>query len=80
MDYSLTHSCYDPTPEGLACGRCDSCRIRRSAFDRLGLADPIAYADARVSGIRPDDRRCGVGESTPGPQSLARSASSEDHQ
>ena len=43
VDYSLTHSCYDPTEEGLSCGRCDSCRIRRAAFDRLGLADPIAY-------------------------------------
>ena len=44
VDYSLTHSCYDPTAEGLACGRCDSCRIRRSAFERLGIADPIGYA------------------------------------
>ncbi len=43
VDYSLTHSCYDPTADGLACGRCDSCRIRRSAFDRLGLPDPIRY-------------------------------------
>jgi 7-cyano-7-deazaguanine synthase len=43
VDYSLTHSCYDPTSEGLACGRCDSCRIRRSAFDHLGLSDPIPY-------------------------------------
>jgi 7-cyano-7-deazaguanine synthase len=45
VDFSLTHSCYDPAPEGLACGRCDACRIRRSAFNRLGLADPIAYSD-----------------------------------
>jgi 7-cyano-7-deazaguanine synthase len=44
VDFSLTHSCYDPNPSGLACGRCDACRIRRSAFDRLGLEDPIAYA------------------------------------
>ncbi len=44
VDYSLTHSCYDPTPLGLACGRCDACRIRRSAFERLGLTDPIGYA------------------------------------
>ncbi len=43
VDYALTHSCYDPSPEGLSCGRCDSCQIRRSAFDRLGLADPICY-------------------------------------
>jgi 7-cyano-7-deazaguanine synthase len=46
VDYSLTHSCYDPDPTGLACGRCDACQIRRSAFDRLGLADPIPYAPA----------------------------------
>ncbi len=44
VDYSLTHSCYAPTAAGLACGRCDACHIRRSAFDRLGLVDPIAYA------------------------------------
>jgi 7-cyano-7-deazaguanine synthase len=43
VDYALTHSCYDPTSEGLACGRCDACRIRRSAFERLGLSDPIRY-------------------------------------
>jgi 7-cyano-7-deazaguanine synthase len=43
VDYSLTHSCYDPSPEGLSCGRCDACRIRRSAFDRLGIEDPIGY-------------------------------------
>jgi 7-cyano-7-deazaguanine synthase len=43
VDYSLTHSCYDPTSEGIACGRCDACRIRRSAFERLGLSDPIPY-------------------------------------
>lgn len=45
VDYGLTHSCYDPTPEGLSCGRCDSCRLRLAAFGRLGMADPIAYAD-----------------------------------
>jgi 7-cyano-7-deazaguanine synthase len=44
VDYALTHSCYDPTAAGLACGRCDACHIRRSAFDRLGLTDPISYA------------------------------------
>jgi len=45
VDYGLTHSCYDPTPEGLSCGRCDSCRLRLAAFERLGMTDPIAYAD-----------------------------------
>lgn len=43
VDYSLTHSCYDPTPEGLSCGRCDSCRLRRDAFQAIGQSDPIAY-------------------------------------
>ena len=43
VDYSLTHSCYDPTSDGWSCGRCDACRIRRSAFERLGLLDPIRY-------------------------------------
>jgi 7-cyano-7-deazaguanine synthase len=44
VDFGLTHSCYDPEPSGLACGRCDACRIRRSAFNRLELEDPVAYA------------------------------------
>ena len=44
VDYALTHSCYDPTPEGLACGRCDSCAIRLAAFEKLGLEDPAGYA------------------------------------
>jgi 7-cyano-7-deazaguanine synthase len=45
VDYSLTHSCYDPGQGGLACGRCDACQIRRSAFQNVGIADPIPYAD-----------------------------------
>jgi 7-cyano-7-deazaguanine synthase len=45
VDFGLTHSCYDPTPDGRACGRCDSCRLRLSAFKRLGLNDPVAYAE-----------------------------------
>lgn len=44
VDFSLTHSCYDPTPEGLACGRCDSCLLRRKGFAEAGVEDPIAYA------------------------------------
>jgi 7-cyano-7-deazaguanine synthase len=44
VDYALTHSCYDPTPDGLSCGRCDSCRLRLEAFERLGISDPIGYA------------------------------------
>jgi 7-cyano-7-deazaguanine synthase len=44
VDFSLTHSCYDPTGDGLACGRCDSCRIRLEGFRSAGLEDPISYA------------------------------------
>lgn len=44
VDYSLTHSCYDPTPGGLACGHCDSCLLRRKGFEEAGVADPTAYA------------------------------------
>ena len=45
VDYGLTHSCYDPSPEGLACGRCDSCSLRLAAFEQLGMADPAGYAE-----------------------------------
>jgi 7-cyano-7-deazaguanine synthase len=44
VDYGLTWSCYDPTPEGLACGRCDSCLLRRRGFAEAGVEDPIGYA------------------------------------
>jgi 7-cyano-7-deazaguanine synthase len=40
VDYSLTHSCYDPDPEGRACGTCDSCLLRRRGFAELGREDP----------------------------------------
>jgi 7-cyano-7-deazaguanine synthase len=40
VDYALTHSCYDPTPEGRACGTCDSCLLRGRGFAELGLTDP----------------------------------------
>jgi len=43
VDFSLTHSCYDPTNEGLACGHCDSCRLRLEGFRAAGLVDPIQY-------------------------------------
>ena len=44
LDYSLTHSCYDPAPDGSACGRCDACRLRRKGFREAGVPDPARYA------------------------------------
>jgi 7-cyano-7-deazaguanine synthase len=44
VDYSLTHSCYDPTAEGSACGACDSCLLRKQGFEEAGIPDPIRYA------------------------------------
>lgn len=44
VDYSLTHSCYDPDQKGKSCGRCDSCRLRLKGFNEAGLTDPIEYA------------------------------------
>lgn len=44
VDYSLTHSCYDPQPGGLACGQCDSCLLRLKGFKQAGYKDPISYA------------------------------------
>lgn len=46
VDYSLTHSCYDPSPEGRPCGHCDSCHIRQKAFEELGLPDPSGLSIA----------------------------------
>lgn len=43
VDYSLTHSCYDPAAEGLSCGKCDSCRLRLKGFAEAGLIDPLKY-------------------------------------
>jgi 7-cyano-7-deazaguanine synthase len=41
VDYSLTHSCYDPLPDGMPCERCESCYLRTRAFEELGLTDPL---------------------------------------
>ena len=43
VDYSLTHSCYDPDDKGLACGVCDSCQLRLRGFKEAGVADPVKY-------------------------------------
>jgi len=44
LDASLSHSCYDPLPDGTHCGKCDACRLRAKGFDEAGLADPTRYA------------------------------------
>jgi 7-cyano-7-deazaguanine synthase len=44
VDYALTVSCYQAGDEGMACGRCDSCRLRRAGFETAGIADPTRYA------------------------------------
>jgi 7-cyano-7-deazaguanine synthase len=45
VDFSLTHSCYDPSPGGLACGACDSCILRRRGFEEAGIPDPTRYME-----------------------------------
>ena len=44
LDAGMSWSCYDPTPDNKACGRCDSCRLRAKGFADAGLIDPIIYA------------------------------------
>jgi 7-cyano-7-deazaguanine synthase len=43
VDYSITHSCYDPAADGRACGHCDSCLLRKKGFEEAGVRDPTAY-------------------------------------
>ncbi|GJQ33388.1 MAG: 7-cyano-7-deazaguanine synthase [Ignavibacteriaceae bacterium] len=43
VDYSITHSCYDPAPDGKSCGECDSCLLRKHGFEQAGVPDPIEY-------------------------------------
>ena len=50
LDYSITVSCYDPSPHGAACGRCDACQLRIKGFRELGMEDPATYQT--VSGRR----------------------------
>jgi 7-cyano-7-deazaguanine synthase len=45
VDYGATLSCYQPDAAGGACGRCESCRLRREGFAAAGVADPTRYAD-----------------------------------
>jgi 7-cyano-7-deazaguanine synthase len=44
IDYSMTHSCYDPSPEGMPCGRCDSCLLRKKGFREAGITDPVTLS------------------------------------
>ncbi len=44
VDFALTHSCYDPAPDGRACGECDACQLRRRGFEGAGIPDPTSYA------------------------------------
>jgi 7-cyano-7-deazaguanine synthase len=50
--YELTRSCYDPTPDGLACGRCDSCQLRLRGFAENGIPDPAPYIREQGAGSR----------------------------
>ncbi len=52
VDYSLTTSCYDPSAEGLACGRCDACQLRLKGFAEAGIDDPIQYVTPSGSALR----------------------------
>ena len=44
VDYGLTHTCYDPAPDGLSCGQCDACKLRLKGFAEAGLTDPLPYS------------------------------------
>jgi 7-cyano-7-deazaguanine synthase len=44
LDAAMSHSCYDPLPDGRHCGQCDACRLRAKGFAEAGIADPTAYA------------------------------------
>jgi 7-cyano-7-deazaguanine synthase len=48
VDYSLTHSCYNPTEEGASCGSCDSCLLRLKGFNDAGFEDPISYRNSDI--------------------------------
>jgi 7-cyano-7-deazaguanine synthase len=52
VDFSLTHTCYDPDPQGRACGSCDACRLRLRGFAECGLQDPLPYQRESGSGGR----------------------------
>jgi 7-cyano-7-deazaguanine synthase len=49
VDYAMTHSCYDPDPDGRACGSCDSCLLRKKGFIEAGVPDPTQYAPSAAA-------------------------------
>lgn len=53
VDYSLTHSCYNPDKAGKPCGRCDSCRLRIRGFAQAGLKDPLKYLKTALIRVNP---------------------------
>jgi 7-cyano-7-deazaguanine synthase len=54
VNYALTHSCYDPDPKGIACGRCDACQLRLKGFQEAGLKDPLEYRNSNRQSPIPD--------------------------
>ena len=60
LDAGLSHSCYDPGPDGRHCGKCDACRLRAKGFAEAGIVDPTAYVRLSPSGGR-DEPRSGEG-------------------
>ena len=50
VDFALTHTCYDPNDEGVSCGRCDACQLRRNGFAEAGLNDPLVYQTEEGNG------------------------------
>jgi 7-cyano-7-deazaguanine synthase len=59
LDAGLSHSCYDPLPDGRHCGECDACRLRARGFADAGIADPTAYATLAPSGEREETQSGG---------------------
>ena len=53
VDFALTRTCYDPAPDGAACGRCDACQLRLKGFREAGIEDPIPYVAGLRAGRRP---------------------------
>jgi 7-cyano-7-deazaguanine synthase len=61
LDAGLSHSCYDPLPDGRHCGECDACRLRAKGFAEAGIEDPTAYAPLTPSIGEREEPRSGEG-------------------